>query len=52
MSRLVEDLLDVSRVSRGLVQLEKAPVKLAEVVAAAKRAVALRFGVPSFAFKR
>jgi signal transduction histidine kinase len=35
MSRLVEDLLDVSRVSRGLVQLEKAPVELAEVVAAA-----------------
>lgn len=35
MSRLVEDLLDVSRVSRGLVQLEKVPVELAEVVAAA-----------------
>jgi len=35
MSRLIEDLLDVSRVSRGLVQLEKAPVDLAEVVAAA-----------------
>ena len=35
MSRLVEDLLDVSRVSRGLVQLETAPVELAEVVAAA-----------------
>ncbi|MEW7847512.1 ATP-binding protein [Massilia aurea] len=35
MSRLVEDLLDVSRVSRGLVQLEKAPVELADVVAAA-----------------
>lgn len=35
MSRLVEDLLDVSRVSRGLVQLAKAPVELADVVAAA-----------------
>jgi len=35
MSRLVEDLLDVSRVSRGLVQLEKAPVELADVIAAA-----------------
>jgi signal transduction histidine kinase len=35
MSRLVEDLLDVSRISRGLVQLEKAPVELAEVIAAA-----------------
>lgn len=35
MSKLVEDLLDVSRVSRGLVQLEKVPMELAEVVAAA-----------------
>jgi signal transduction histidine kinase len=35
MSRLIEDLLDVSRISRGLVQLEKAPVELCEVVAAA-----------------
>ena len=35
MSKLVEDLLDVSRISRGLVQLDKAPVELAEVVAAA-----------------
>jgi signal transduction histidine kinase len=35
MSRLVEDLLDVSRVSRGLVQLEQAPVELAAIVAAA-----------------
>jgi signal transduction histidine kinase len=35
MSRLVEDLLDVSRVSRGLVQLDKVPVDLAEIVAAA-----------------
>ncbi|WP_297841243.1 sensor histidine kinase [Pseudomonas sp.] len=35
MSRLVEDLLDVSRVSRGLVQLEKVSVNLVDVVAAA-----------------
>jgi signal transduction histidine kinase len=35
MSKLVEDLLDVSRISRGLVQLDKAPVELAEVVVAA-----------------
>jgi signal transduction histidine kinase len=35
MSRLVEDLLDVSRVSRGLVQLDTAPVELAEIVAEA-----------------
>lgn len=35
MSRLVEDLLDVSRVSRGLVQLEKAQLELAGIVAAA-----------------
>jgi signal transduction histidine kinase len=35
MSKLVEDLLDVSRISRGLVQLDKAPVGLSEIVAAA-----------------
>jgi signal transduction histidine kinase len=35
MSKLVEDLLDVSRVSRGLVQLEKVSVNLVDVVAAA-----------------
>lgn len=34
MSRLVEDLLDVSRVSRGLVQLESVPLELADIVAA------------------
>jgi signal transduction histidine kinase len=35
MSKLVEDLLDVSRVSRGLVQIDKGPVELHEVVLAA-----------------
>jgi signal transduction histidine kinase len=35
MSKLVEDLLDVSRISRGLVKLDRAPVKLAEVLVAA-----------------
>jgi signal transduction histidine kinase len=35
MNRLVEDLLDVSRISRGLVKLDKVPVDLAEIVAAA-----------------
>ncbi|HEU5434783.1 MAG TPA: sensor histidine kinase [Telluria sp.] len=35
MSKLVEDLLDVSRVSRGLVQLDMGPVELHEVVSAA-----------------
>lgn len=35
MSRLVEDLLDVSRVSRGLVQLDNERVELAEIVRAA-----------------
>lgn len=35
MSKLVEDLLDVSRVSRGLVQIDKAPVELSEVVTVA-----------------
>jgi signal transduction histidine kinase len=34
MSRMVEDLLDVSRVSRGLVHLEKVAVEMAEIVAA------------------
>lgn len=35
MSQLVEDLLDVSRISRGLVSIEKSPVDMREVVAAA-----------------
>jgi signal transduction histidine kinase len=40
MSRLVEDLLDVSRVSRGLVLIEKAPLDLCEVVKDAVEQVA------------
>lgn len=32
MTRLVEDLLDVSRVSRGLVLIEKAPLNLGHVI--------------------
>jgi signal transduction histidine kinase len=32
MTRLVEDLLDVSRVSRGLVLIDKAPVNLGHVI--------------------
>jgi signal transduction histidine kinase len=35
MSRLVEDLLDVSRVSRGLVSMNAKPIDIAEVVTAA-----------------
>ena len=35
LTRLVDDLLDVSRVTRGLVQLERAPVDLRAVVATA-----------------
>ena len=35
MSRLVEDLLDVSRIARGKIQLRKAPLELAEVAARA-----------------
>lgn len=35
MSRLVEDLLDVSRVSRGLVSIRRQPVDLRDVVVAA-----------------
>jgi signal transduction histidine kinase/CheY-like chemotaxis protein len=33
LARLVDDLLDVSRISRGTVQLERRPVTLAELVA-------------------
>ena len=35
MTRLVEDLLDVTRISRGTIALRKEPVDLAEVVARA-----------------
>jgi signal transduction histidine kinase/CheY-like chemotaxis protein len=35
LSSLVEDLLDVSRIVRGMVQLKKQPVALAEIVARA-----------------
>ena len=31
LTRLVDDLLDVSRITRGLVELRKEPVNLAEV---------------------
>jgi signal transduction histidine kinase len=34
MVRLIDDLLDISRVSRGLLELKKAPVDLGEIVAA------------------
>jgi signal transduction histidine kinase len=40
MSRLVEDLLDVSRVSRGVVAIERAPVDLCAVVTEAVEQVA------------
>jgi len=39
MTRLVDDLLDVSRVARGKVLLSKAPVELAEVMAKAVETV-------------
>jgi signal transduction histidine kinase len=35
MTELVDDLMDVSRVTRGLVELQKAPVDLRDVLAAA-----------------
>lgn len=35
MNRLVEDLMDVSRISRGLVAIAKAPVDMHEVISAA-----------------
>ena len=47
MSQLVEDLLDVSRISRGLVSIEKTPVDLRDVVAAAVEQVG-----PALAAKR
>jgi signal transduction histidine kinase len=40
MSRLVEDLLDVSRVSRGVVAIERAPVDLRDVITEALEQVA------------
>jgi len=39
MTKLIEDLLDVSRVTRGLITLEKAKVELGEVLAAAMEQV-------------
>src|SRR5262249_57244333 len=38
MTRLVDDLLDVSRITRGKVKLQKGPVDLAAVVARAVEA--------------
>jgi len=38
-ARLVEDLLDLSRISRGWLRLESAPVQLADVVEAAVQAI-------------
>jgi PAS domain S-box-containing protein len=38
LSRLVEDLLDVSRITRGIVELRTEPVELAEIVAGALEA--------------
>lgn len=35
MTQMVDDLLDVSRVTRGLVKIEQAPVDLGDIVAAA-----------------
>lgn len=40
MSQLVEDLLDVSRISRGLVSIDKSPIDLRDVVTAAVEQVA------------
>ncbi|MEJ7806476.1 MAG: HAMP domain-containing sensor histidine kinase, partial [Telluria sp.] len=58
MTRLVEDLLDVSRISRGSVLLKKTPVDMRDVVkyaieqhtaAAAAKRHALDVGVPDYA---
>lgn len=40
MSQLVEDLLDVSRISRGLVSIDKSPIDLRDIVSAALEQVA------------
>ena len=37
--RLVDDLLDISRITRGTIELRREPVDLAEVVASAVEAV-------------
>jgi signal transduction histidine kinase len=39
MVRLVDDLLDISRISRGLLELQKEPVRLAELVRATMESV-------------
>ena len=39
MVRLIDDLLDISRVSQGLLELKKAPLDLAEIVAATVESV-------------
>lgn len=39
LSRLIDDLLDISRVTRGLVQLERKPVDLRDVLSAAAEQV-------------
>jgi signal transduction histidine kinase len=43
LARLVEDLLDVSRLQRGRIRLRKEPVELAEVIARAAEAVRSAF---------
>ncbi len=39
MTRLIDDLLDISRISRGRIQLQKVPVSIASVVAGARETV-------------
>lgn len=46
MERLVEDLLDISRIARGKLTLESVPLELAEVLARARESV------PDLALKR
>lgn len=44
MSQLVEDLLDVSRISRGLVSIEKASIDVGDVISAAVEQVSAAVG--------
>lgn len=39
LARLVEDLLDVSRITRGKIELERAPIEIADVIARAAEMV-------------
>lgn len=51
MSQLVEDLLDVSRISRGLVSIDKSPIDLGDVVTASVEQVSAAVGAKGHALE-